>query len=135
MSLVIETQFAALTVEESDLSRTESNPVLGTGTGGDTGAAGDSALNLRTLEQSLPNMTTGDGTRWIKSCMFILPDMHPIRFRMRVTTQFRNLKRGYYRMSGLRSAVFVYRDREVADSDTPERLEMENGFKLEVFET
>ena len=134
MSLVIETQFASLTVEESEISRTVHPLVLGTGAAdAATIPAGDFALNLRSLDSSLPNMTSDDrehtkkDSEWINSCIFSnIPGLRPFRFRMKVTIQLGILKRAYFRLTGVRGAVFMYKGREVVDFDTPEEL----GWKM-----
>jgi len=67
--------------------------------------------------------------------MFSVPGVQPFRFRMKVTTQFRNFKRAYMRMTGVKECVIQYRGMKVNDSDTPDELGMDNGFQIDVIET
>jgi len=142
MSLVIETQFAALTVDANgDLSNNDvNNNNLGAAADspGVTGAA-SSTLNMSDLGDSLPEVSNSDGhglgkarsQEWIRSCKF--GGTQPFRFRMRVDTKMMNLKRAYLRVTGISEAVFIYKGKEVGDLETPFDLGMENGFKLEIF--
>jgi len=140
MSLVIETQFAALTVDANGgISNNDVN-------NNNLGAAADSpgvteatcsTLNMSDLGDSLPEVSNSDGLgkarsqEWIRSCKF--GGTQPFRFRMRVDTKLLNLKRAYLRVTGITEAVFIYKGKEVGDLETPFDLGMENGFKLEIF--
>ena len=147
MSLVIETQFAALTVEPNgEFSRNdEENNSLGVGAAGGAGADSSSretpptAISMSSLGDSLPMMTSTGGGRksgdrkWIRSCKFAnIRGVQPFRFRIMVNTKLVNLKRAYLRMTGFNGAVFMFNGQEVDDFDTPEDLGMEDGFQLEI---
>ena len=151
MSLVIETQFAALTVDEngeisSNIDTSNNNRNLDTAAAGndiDSVTANKSAFNnMEALGDCLPLPETASpghevGSRripeWIKSCEFEnIPGTPPFRFRMRVDTKMLNLKRAFARVTGLRDTVFLYEGKVVGDLDTPYQLGMGNGFLLEI---
>ena len=148
MSLVIETQFAALTVEPNgEFSRNdEENNSLGVGAAGGAGADSSSreisntGISMSSLGDSLPMMTSsgggrksGDRRRWIRSCKFVnIRGVQPFRFRIMVSTKLANLKRAYLRMTGINGTVFMFNGQEVDDFDTPEDLGMADGFQLEI---
>jgi len=147
MSLIIETQFAALTVDEkgeisSKNDTNNNNNYLETTAGDDfvfNSGKSTAFNNMAALGDSLPPPHEGaDGRstrvpRWIKSCKFDnIPGTQPFRFRMRVDTKMSNLKRAFARVTGISDKVFWYNGREVGDYDTPQELGMENGFLLEI---
>ena len=144
MSLVIETQFAALTVEPNgEFSRNdEENNSLGVGAAGADSSSreiSNTAISMSSLGDSLPMMTSSGGgkksgdIRWIRSCKFVnIRGVQPFRFRIMVSTKLANLKRAYLRMTGTNGAVFMYNGQEVDDYDTPEDLGMADGFLLEI---
>ena len=146
MSLIIETQFAALTVDENgeisskNDTNNNNNNSLET-TAGDDIAFNNSTCtalyNMAALGDSLPLPDGAGGSTkvpgWIKSCKFSnIPGTQPFRFRMRVDTKMSNLKRAFARVTGISDKVFWYNGREVGDYDTPQQLGMENGFLLEI---
>ena len=143
MSLIIETQFAALTVDENGkISPTNdpNNNDMETSAGDDIAFNGtNTALNNMTaLGDSLPLPEDtieglGKSPGWIKSCKFNnIPGTQPFRFKMREDTKMSNLKRAFARVTGITNKVFWYNGKVVNDLDTPQQLGMENGFLLEI---
>ncbi|CAH6778205.1 small ubiquitin-related modifier 5 [Phodopus roborovskii] len=66
----------------------------------------------------------------------IAQDGSEIHFKVRMTTQLKKLKESYCQRQGVpsNSLKFLYEGQRIADSHTPEELEMEEEDMIEVYQ-